>query len=142
MGQILIYPNDRTAATMATYQNQTLIHQMNNLRVEPGCLAIWGLGQMGVAVKSSDQRIIYIDPILSDVVAIRYPELADQFSRAFPPPLVPADITNAAYVLCTHEHLDHTDPLTLAPLADAVRQHNPRQKFLTLQPGELFYYVA
>jgi L-ascorbate 6-phosphate lactonase len=111
---------------MSTYRNQTLINQMNNLHVDPGCLAIWGLGQMGVALKSTDQRIIYIDPVLSDVIAIHYPELGDRFERAFPPPLEPSDITNAAYVFCTHEHLDHTDPLTLGPLAEA----SPASRFI------------
>jgi L-ascorbate 6-phosphate lactonase len=111
---------------MATYRNQTLIKQMNNLHVDPGCLAIWGLGQMGVALKATNQRIIYIDPVLSDVIALRYPELGDRFKRAFPPPLQPSEITNAAYVLCTHEHLDHTDPLTLGPLAEA----SPESRFI------------
>lgn len=102
---------------MATYFNQDLIQQMNKLHVPPGCLAIWGMGQMGVALKGDDSGIIYVDLCLSDVVAERVdPQI---FQRAFPPPVDPAQITNAAYVLCSHEHLDHTDPLTLAPLAQA-----------------------
>ncbi|MDR3575776.1 MAG: MBL fold metallo-hydrolase [Anaerolineaceae bacterium] len=99
-----------------------LIQQMNAMAVPPDCLAIWGLGQMGVAVKGGNGRIIYIDPILSNVVALREPALADKFTRAFPAPLEPSQINNAALVLCTHEHLDHTDPLTLGPLAAASPQ--------------------
>lgn len=99
-----------------------LIQQMNALAVPPGGLAIWGLGQMGVALKGSDSRILYIDPILSDVVALKDPTAAERFSRAFPPPLEPSEISNASLVLCTHEHLDHTDPLTLGPLAIASPQ--------------------
>jgi L-ascorbate 6-phosphate lactonase len=94
-----------------------LIQQMNSLAVPPGSLAIWGLGQMGVALKGSDGQIVYIDPILSNVVALKEPGLAEKFCRAFPPPLEPSQISNASLVLCTHEHLDHTDPLTLGPLA-------------------------
>lgn len=102
---------------MATYFNQDLIQQMNKLHVPPGCLAIWGMGQMGIALKGDDSGIIYVDLCLSNIVAERGdPEL---FQRAFPPPVDPAQITNAAYVLCSHEHIDHTDPLTLAPLAQA-----------------------
>jgi L-ascorbate 6-phosphate lactonase len=112
---------------MATYSGSALIQQMNKVKVQPGCLALWGLGQMGLAVKSTDGRIVYIDPVLSDVVAIRVTEAADKFQRSFPAPLQPQEITNAFLVLCSHEHFDHTDPLTLKPLAKA----SPQAKFIT-----------
>ncbi len=111
---------------MTVYIGIALIKQMNDLAVQPGCLAIWGLGQMGLAVKGKDGQVIYIDPILSDVVATRIPETAEKFRRAFPPPLLPTEIANASLVLCTHEHLDHTDPLTLGPLGQA----SPQAKFV------------
>lgn len=104
------------------YTGTDLIQQMNTLALQPGALAIWGLGQMGVALKGDDQRLLYIDPVLSDVVAIKIPAQAEKFQRAFEPPLAPSQVSNAAYVLCTHEHLDHTDPLTLGPLAVASSQ--------------------
>lgn len=104
---------------MARRTGAELIAQMDGLAVPEGCLAIWGLGQMGVALKGSGPEVIYIDPCLSDVVALREPELAVRFARAFPPPVEPGQIGNAAYVLCSHEHIDHTDPLTLGPLAAA-----------------------
>jgi L-ascorbate metabolism protein UlaG (beta-lactamase superfamily) len=102
---------------MATYAGKDLIQQMNTLRVPPGCLAMWGLGQMGVALKGDDGGLIYIDPCLSDVVAERVDPT--YFVRAYPPPVEPGEITNARYVLCSHEHLDHTDPVTLAPIGQA-----------------------
>lgn len=104
---------------MARHSGVGLIEQMNKLRVPPGCLAIWGLGQMGLALKGAGPEVVYIDPCLSDVVRLKLPEQADIFTRAFDPPLEPALIDNAAYVLCSHEHLDHTDPLTLGPIAVA-----------------------
>lgn len=112
---------------MAIYQGKNLIDQMNRVTVQPNCLAIWGLGQMGLAVKGQDGRIIYIDPILTDVVATKIPAVADKFKRAFPAPIKPEEINNASYVLCSHEHLDHTDPFTLGPLAKA----SPQAKFVT-----------
>jgi len=112
---------------MTSYLGKNLIHQMDTLTVQPNCLAMWGLGQMGLAVKSSDARILYIDPVLTNVVAVKIPSVADKFTRAFPAPLKPEEITNASYVLCSHEHLDHTDPFTLAPLANA----SPQAKFIT-----------
>ena len=111
---------------MATYRGKDLIQQMNAVVVSPGCLAIWGLGQMGVALKGSNQKIVYIDPILSDVVTQKIPEMAGVMDRAFPPPLKPEEVNNADFVFCTHEHLDHTDPLTLGPLAKA----SPRARFV------------
>ncbi len=96
-----------------------IIQQMNQMAVQPGCLAVWGLGQMGFAFKGNSPEILYIDPVLSDVVAIKFPEQAGLMSRSFPPPVEPGDITNATWVLCTHEHIDHADPLTLGPLMQA-----------------------
>ena len=112
---------------MTIYQGKNLIDQMNHLTVQTNCLAVWGLGQMGLAVKGSDGRIIYIDPVLTNVVAIKIPSVADKFTRAFPAPLKPEEVSNADYVFCSHEHLDHTDPLTLGPLAKASQQ----AKFIT-----------
>lgn len=108
---------------MATYYGADLVRQMNNLRVPPGCLAMWGMGQMGVALKGDDSGVIYIDLCLTDVVAERATKL---LQRGFPPPVEPNQITNATYVLCSHEHLDHTDPLTLGPIASA----SPQAKFV------------
>ena len=95
---------------------------MNELEVKPGQLAIWGLGQMGVALKGAGSGVVYIDPVLTNVVVERVPETAAFFQRAFPAPLLPEEITNASLVLCTHEHLDHADPLTLGPLGQASPQ--------------------
>lgn len=107
---------------MGSRNGLALITQMNELAVPAGCLAIWALGQMGFALKGSGPEVVYIDPCLSDVVALRVPKQAAIFARAFPPPVEPHQVSNAAYVLCSHEHLDHTDPLTLGPLALASPQ--------------------
>ncbi|NJM42664.1 MAG: MBL fold metallo-hydrolase, partial [Anaerolineae bacterium] len=109
---------------MSTRFGTDLIEQMNALSVSPNTLAIWGMGQMGVALKGSGSEIIYIDLYLSGKLASGAPEdtMESRFSRAFPTPIDPSQITNAAYVLNSHEHGDHTDPLTLGPLAVASPQ--------------------
>jgi L-ascorbate metabolism protein UlaG (beta-lactamase superfamily) len=104
---------------MALYRGRDLIAQMDRLDVPHGALAVWSLGQMGLAIKGAGPEVVYIDPCLSDVVQIKAPALRGKFARAFHPPVEPHEITNAAYVLCTHDHADHTDPLTLGPLAAA-----------------------
>jgi L-ascorbate metabolism protein UlaG (beta-lactamase superfamily) len=99
-----------------------LITHMQNLTVLPNSLAIWGIGQMGVAIKGP-HAIVYIDACLSDVVREQF---GDWWARGYPPPLQPTDITNATYYLTSHEHLDHLDPLTTGPAAKA----SPNAKFV------------
>lgn len=103
-------------------QGNALIAQMQRTSVLPNSLAIWGLGQMGVAIKGPD-AIIYIDPCLSDVVRERF---GDWWARAYPTPLAPEAITNADYLFSSHEHLDHLDPMTLGPAAVA----SPESRFV------------
>jgi L-ascorbate metabolism protein UlaG (beta-lactamase superfamily) len=109
---------------MSTYFGKDLIAQMNGLAVPPGCLALWGLGQMGVALKGSNGQVVYIDPYLTG--ELRTPTSTEFGVREFPPPILPSEITNASLVLCSHEHSDHTDPATLGPIAAA----SPQAKFV------------
>jgi L-ascorbate 6-phosphate lactonase len=99
-----------------------LMERMDQLEVPQGCLAVWALGQMGFAVKGQSPDLIYIDPYLSNSVPERFPAMVEKMARSFPPPCLPADIRNAACVLVTHDHLDHADPDTLGPLAQASSQ--------------------
>jgi len=66
---------------------------------------------MGVALKGDDSAILYIDPCLSDIAPSAS---TPRFPARLSAPVEPGDVTNATYVLCSHEHADHTDPLTLA----------------------------
>jgi L-ascorbate metabolism protein UlaG (beta-lactamase superfamily) len=102
-----------------------LINHMNNVTVMPNSLAIYGLGQMGVAIKGPD-AIIYIDACLSDIVRELF---GDWWRRAYPPPMQPEEVTNATYYLCSHEHIDHLDIQTAGPAAVA----SPKARFIT--PG-------
>ncbi len=90
---------------------------MNGLAVPYGSLALWWLGQMGVAVKGA-RDVLYLDPYLTGKLAADA-QPGEIFVRAFPPPLQPSEVTNATAVLCSHEHGDHTDPRTIGPIAAA-----------------------
>src|SRR5690554_3931487 len=92
-----------------------LLEQMQRVSVLPNSLAIWGLGQMGVAIKGPDATIV-IDPCLSDVVRLK---AGDWWTRAYEPPVAPEALTNVAFYLASHEHWDHLDPMTVAPVAKA-----------------------
>ncbi len=96
----------------------SLPEQLRSTQILPGSLAIWSLGQMGVAIKGPDALIV-IDPCLSDVVRESF---GDWWARAYPPPLQAQELTDVDYFLISHEHLDHLDPATLAPAAQAAPQ--------------------
>ncbi|GIW00577.1 MBL fold metallo-hydrolase [Roseiflexus sp.] len=98
---------------MMSLRDAALIAQINDLTVPRGQVALWALGQAGFVLKGGN-AIAYIDPYLSNSV-----EENGGPPRRFPIPINPALITNARVVLATHEHLDHTDAATLAPLMAA-----------------------
>ena len=88
-----------------------LIGRIDALEVGGRSLAFWGLGQVGVAIKGPG-GVIYVDPYLTDSDGA-----GGSLPRTFPPPLAPAEVTNASAVLLTHVHIDHTDPDTVLPLS-------------------------
>ena len=71
--------------------------------------ALWFLGQSGFFIKSCD-RLVVIDPYLSDSVAKVSPEL----TRLYPAPIPPTDLKADLFVV-THDHRDHLDPETVGP---------------------------
>jgi L-ascorbate metabolism protein UlaG (beta-lactamase superfamily) len=97
-----------------------LIGRIDALEVGEHSLAFWGLGQVGVAIKGPG-GVIYVDPYLTDSDGA-----GGSLPRTFPPPLSPAEVTNAAVVLLTHVHIDHTDPDTVLPLSGA----SPEARFV------------
>src|SRR5215211_4043420 len=90
-----------------------LIGRIDALEVGGRSLAFWGLGQVGVAIKGPTGGL-YVDPYLTDSDGE-----GGSLPRTFPPPLAPAEVTNASAVLLTHVHIDHTDPDTVLPLSEA-----------------------
>lgn len=102
-----------------------LLAQMQRTPIIDNSLAIWGLGQMGLAIKGPE-ALIYIDPYLSNSLQEQY---GDHVARAYPPPLLPHRLTQVDYFLISHEHPDHLDPATVAPVAQA----SPQAKFIA--PG-------
>ncbi len=100
-----------------------MIENINQLPILPNSLALWGFGQMGFGIKGPD-AIAYIDLCLSDYVG---EQLGAWWSRAYPPPVQPEQITNADYYFISHEHWDHLDPATVGKVAAA----SPQARFIT-----------
>jgi L-ascorbate 6-phosphate lactonase len=89
-------------------------------------LCIKSLGQTGYRIHY-DKTTIYIDPYLSNSVQ----EKEDiNMSRLIPIPISPTEITDADYVLITHEHRDHCDEDTLRPISLA----SPQSIFIATPP--------
>ena len=81
------------------------------------------LGQSGYIIKTEKAEIM-IDPYLSDSVN----RVAGR-PRTLPIPINPQNISCQA-VICTHNHLDHLDP-------DTVAQINDEQFFITTNEGKI-----
>jgi L-ascorbate 6-phosphate lactonase len=93
---------------------QQLIDDIQACRVPVGEAAFWWLGQHGFAIKLHE-TICYIDAFLTP--------LAD---RLVPPLLKPEEVTNADFVLGSHDHADHIDREAWPRIAAA----SPRAKFI------------
>lgn len=94
--------------------------------MNPSRLPIQMLGQSGCKL-SFPGATLYLDPYLSNSVQeLDAPDLARQVPIPFPP----EQVTDADWVLITHEHIDHCDPHTLPKLAAA----SPQARFLAPAP--------
>lgn len=78
-------------------------------------IGIWWIGQGGFVFKTSGNKIIVVDPYLSNSVT---------HARLVEIPIKPEDIV-ANLLLCTHDHLDHTDPDTLSKIGNVKKFIGP-----------------
>lgn len=88
-------------------QGKDLISDIDACDVPSGQMALWWLGQHSFIVKAGN-AVIYIDPFLSP-----HPD------RQVPPLLEPSQITHAAMICGSHDHLDHIDRDIWPALAEA-----------------------
>ncbi|HYF51604.1 MAG TPA: MBL fold metallo-hydrolase [Planctomycetota bacterium] len=130
------------ARNPAVKTGQGLLNEISSTRVNRGSVAIWWLGQATFAIKLGE-TLIYTDPFY---------RAADQDPPSMQEmPLKPHEFKHANFICCTHEHLDHIDPLTLpgaaaaSPLApviipaytrDFVLKMNVPAERLTLMRGD------
>jgi len=87
-------------------------------RHETGGVAIWYLGQVGFLLQHRGLTIA-IDPYLSYSVDHLEGFPKNFWVRSYPPPVEAHQLHHVDLVLCTHDHLDHTDPETLRAIAIA-----------------------
>jgi len=88
------------------------------LRLAPGTVALWWLGQAGFAVRAGG-LVILLDPFLAPMA-----------ERVSPPAFEPEDAVDVDVVTCSHEHYDHLDLASLPAIARA----SPRARFVIPRP--------
>ncbi len=79
-------------------------------------VTLYWLGQAGFAIRAGD-RTLLIDPYLSDSLERKYRGSSTPHDRMMPAPITVDELPPVDLVLVTHQHTDHMDPETLAPLA-------------------------
>ena len=75
-------------------------------------LTLYYLGQVGFLIRYSGKTLL-IDGYLSDYVDRHFATEQVPWRRRYPAPIVPEDLDFVDFVLCTHDHADHTDPDTV-----------------------------
>ncbi len=95
-----------------------------DLKLDPGQVSIWWLGQAGFLFRSNQHGLI-IDPYLSDSLAIKYSDTEFKHTRMMPIPVQPGEISGINWIFATHRHGDHMDVGTLPDLVG----NNPGCRF-------------
>jgi len=113
--------------------NKELFAQVHSCRQD----AFWWLGQHSFIVKLNNTTIL-IDPFLSDLE-----------ERNVPPLFRPKDAKAVDLVVCTHDHLDHIDPVAISGLSQetkaifiAPKAHEKRMASLGVSKSRLLLLNA
>lgn len=83
-----------------------------DLRRRRAGVSLYWLGQAGFVVAVGERRIL-VDPYLSDHLARKYAGRRYAHQRMMAPPISVAEFDRIDWILCTHRHGDHMDPLFL-----------------------------
>ena len=93
----------------------TLMQEIRAFPVPKKSVAVWWLGQNGFLFKSPEGTLVSTDMYLTNSCGDFYKEAGINLERAVPVLIQPEDLDVDVYT-CTHNHMDHTDPETIARL--------------------------
>jgi L-ascorbate metabolism protein UlaG (beta-lactamase superfamily) len=96
--------------------DEALVADVEAARGEPG-LHLWWLGQSGFLVQW-DGRHLLLDPYLSDSLTRKYADTDTPHVRMTRRVIAPEALPPVDVVTSTHNHTDHLDAETLAPVLD------------------------
>ena len=114
---ILFFANNSFA--QQSLSSDEFIEQLSKSEVKKGQLMVFYVEQNTFALKTDQQKIIWIDPYISRKGA--NPSMFIHKEERVDPEKVPAD-----YVFCTHAHLDHTHLATV----EIINRVNPGAIFI------------
>src|SRR5438874_11459228 len=97
---------------------QSLMQRFARLDAGPGQVALWWLGQAGFLYRGGG------------VTALLDPFLAPHEGRRFESMLAPADAAGVDVILCSHEHIDHFDAVSVPALVAA----SPKAQIVVPKP--------
>jgi L-ascorbate 6-phosphate lactonase len=92
-----------------------LVEEIKNIKCAKNSVAIVWIGQGSFIFKTYENKIIYVDPYLSDSVFGLQGE-----HRLVEIPINPSEV-KADLVFVTHDHLDHLDPETIIGIAKSCK---------------------
>jgi len=114
---VLLFVNNSFA--QQSLSSDEFIEKLSKSKVEKGQLMVFYVEQNTFALKTDQQKIIWIDPFLSRKGI--NPSIFFHKEERVDPEKVPAD-----YVFCTHAHLDHTHLGTV----EIMNRVNPNAIFI------------
>jgi L-ascorbate 6-phosphate lactonase len=93
----------------------SLMQEIRAFPVPKRSVALWWMGQNGFIFKSPEGTVVSTDLYLTNSCAELYADSGLNLDRRVPV-LIPPEEIDVDVFTCTHNHLDHTDPQTIARL--------------------------
>jgi L-ascorbate 6-phosphate lactonase len=100
----------------------SLMQEIREFQVPRNAVALWWLGQTGYIFKSPEGTLLSTDLYLSNSCAEIYSSLGVNLQRRVPI-LIPPEELEVDVFACTHNHMDHTDPVTIERLRHKDTAH-------------------
>lgn len=98
-----------------------------------GHARLWWLGQSGFLLHAAGKGILF-DPYLSDSLTRKYAQTDKPHERLTERVIAPERLTGVDIVTCSHNHTDHLDAETLAPILAS----NPQARLLVPRANVAF----
>lgn len=107
----------------------SLMQEIRQFAVPRDTVGIWWLGQNGFIFKSPEGTLLSTDLYLTNSCAESDPECCINVQRQVPVLIAPEELDVDLFA-CTHNHQDHTDPVTIERL-----RHKDTTQFIGPHPS-------
>ena len=111
----------------------SLMQEIRDYSVSRNSVAIWWLGQNGFIFKTPEGTLLSTDLYLTNSCAEVYGDSGINLDRQVPV-LIPPEELNVDIFACTHNHADHTDPVTIERL-----RHKDTTQFVGRTPVAKYF---